>query len=159
MFFAAQFSMFKVSCLILSVQFASLLMSPVSQYFILKQQSVLVSKRYSEWQNPFYKIRCTIELTVHNFYITPAIVPYSSVSYWPVNKQVTPKRCTTNYNTLNWMINKLLLPHYLYSGAEHILLFSQRPFHFHCSIGHFLFHYKHNTFTFTFTLTLYILLC
>ena len=32
-------------------------------------------------------------------------------------------------------MNKLLLPHYLYSNAKHIPLFSQRPFHFHCSIG------------------------
>ena len=29
---------------------------------------------------------------------TPAIVPYSSVSYCPVNKQVTQKLCTTFYN-------------------------------------------------------------
>ena len=32
--------------------------------------------------------------------------------------------------TVNWRINKLLLPHNLYSGAKHIPLFSQRPFHF-----------------------------
>ena len=32
-------------------------------------------------------------------YITPAIVPYSLVSYWPVNKQVTQKLCTTFYNS------------------------------------------------------------
>ena len=36
---------------------------------------------------------------------------------------------------VNWRINKLLLPHNLYSGAKHIPLSSQRPFHFHCSIG------------------------
>ena len=34
------------------------LMSPISQYFVLKQQWVLVSETYSEWQHPFYKIRC-----------------------------------------------------------------------------------------------------
>ena len=30
------------------------------------------------------------------------------------------------------------VPHNLYSGAKHIPLFSQRPFHFHCSMGAFL---------------------
>ena len=37
----------------------------------------------------------------------------------------------------DWRINKLLLPHNLnlFSGAKHILLSSQRPFHFLCSIG------------------------
>ena len=30
----------------------------------------------------------------------------------------------------NWRINKLLLPHNHYSGAKHITLFSQRPFHY-----------------------------
>ena len=34
----------------------------------------------------------------NNLYITPAIVPYSSVSYWPGNKQVTQKLCTSFYN-------------------------------------------------------------
>ena len=29
----------------------------------------------------------------------------------------------------------MLLPHNLYSGAKHIPLFSQRPFHFHSSVG------------------------
>ena len=33
------------------------------------------------------------KLTIEH--ITPAIVPYSSVSYRPVNKQVTLKRCTS----------------------------------------------------------------
>ena len=29
----------------------------------------------------------------------------------------------------------MLLKHNLYSGAKHFPLFSQRPFHFHCSIA------------------------
>ena len=28
------------------------------QYFILKQQWILISKTYSEWEHPFYHIRC-----------------------------------------------------------------------------------------------------
>ena len=36
---------------------------------------------------------------------------------------------------LDWTINKLLLPHNLYSGTKNIPLFSQRPFYFYCCIG------------------------
>ena len=36
---------------------------------------------------------------------------------------------------MNWRISNLLLPHNLCSGAKHVPLISQRPFHFHCSIG------------------------
>ena len=36
---------------------------------------------------------------------------------------------------LNWRINKLLLPHNLYSGTNNIPLFSQRPFHFIVLVG------------------------
>ena len=47
-------------------------------------------------------------------------------------------KITTHYSSpcyiVNWRINKLFLPHTLYSGAIHISLFSQRPFHFHCCI-------------------------
>ena len=39
----------------------------------------------------------------------------------------------THYYIVNWRINKLRLPHSLYSGTKHIPLSSQRPFHFHCS--------------------------
>ena len=53
-----------------------------------------------------------------------------------------------NKYLLNWRINKLLLPHTLYSGAKHMLSISQRPFHFHYSIGTILLcQDKHNTIT------------
>ena len=38
---------------------------------------------------------------------------------------------------VNWSITKWLLQHNCYSDTKHIPLFSQRPFHFHCSIGTF----------------------
>ena len=41
----------------------------------------------------------------YNHYITPAIVPYSSVSYWPVNKQVTPN-LVLKYNIDIWGLKK-----------------------------------------------------
>ena len=49
---------------------------------------------------------------------------------------------------LNFRINNLLLPHNFYSGAKHNPLFSQKPFHFHCSISAlWLWPDKHNTIT------------
>ena len=54
-----------------------------------------------------------------------------------------------NWIELNWKINKLLLPHNLYSGAKHIPLFHKRPLHFHCSYWR-RFHPNHtNTITWT----------
>ena len=84
----------------------------------------------------------------------------SLVSFWPGwdktrleevcqnrDKTTCPRsHCSGNFGFIvYWRINKLLLPHKLYSGAKHITLSSQRFFHFHCSIGTLFHSDKTNT--------------
>ena len=53
--------------------------------------------------------------------------------FWSI--QYCRLKCIYRCHIVNWRINKLLLPHNLYSAAKHFPLSSQRPFHFHCSVG------------------------
>ena len=59
----------------------------------------------------------------------PALLLYIDSSSSDNHSLVVPQ-----YIIVNWRIKKFLLPHNLYSGPKHIPLFSQRPFHFQCSI-------------------------
>ena len=48
--------------------------------------------------------------------------------------------CIYRCYIVNWSMNKLLLSHNPYSGAKHIPLSSQMPFHFHCSFSMVIWH-------------------
>ena len=69
--------------------------------------------------------------------ITPSTVYVTS--FLVFHTKVTVNMCIYRCHIVSWRINKLLLPHNLYSGVRHIPLLSQRPFLFHCSFGTLLF--------------------